>query len=235
MTKPLGLSALKKLCEAATPGPWTPKDHNGEGEASLRSVRTHDIIAFVYEGNRKADLSFIAAARVEMPRLIEEVDHLENVIENGFNDTAHFMTLNLRQENTKLREENQTMTKELNRLQELCHMQEQFGTEYANKVVEENTALKAEVESIGHSGTFLSKGLFDKMEIENTQLKNEVTALIQAIGNKVSRIIELRRLLRKAQCFLISHTTDLKPIHSALELQSRIDAALSGKPTEKKK
>ena len=78
------LGAIQARCAAATPGPWTPyiegRDHvsgsnfmmTGEG-----AVRGGDI---ALTGATEADYDFIAHARQDIPRLLEEVEGLRKLV-----------------------------------------------------------------------------------------------------------------------------------------------------------
>ena len=78
------LTAIKARCEAATPGPWKPyiegRDHvsgssfimTGEG-----ATRGDDI---ELTGATEADYDFIAHARQDIPRLLEEVEELRKLV-----------------------------------------------------------------------------------------------------------------------------------------------------------
>lgn len=56
------LNRLKRLCAAATPGPWSGK------------------IDQIGRINKKADSLFIAAARDALPRLIDEIEDLRQAM-----------------------------------------------------------------------------------------------------------------------------------------------------------
>ena len=78
------LAAIQARCAAAPPGPWTPyiegRDHvsgssfmmTGEG-----AVRGGDI---ELTGATEADYDFIAHARQDIPRLLEEVEGLRKLV-----------------------------------------------------------------------------------------------------------------------------------------------------------
>ena len=78
------LAAIKARCEAATPGPWKPyiegRNHwsgssfimTGEG-----ATRGEDI---ELTGATEADYDFIAHARQDIPRLLEEVEGLRKLV-----------------------------------------------------------------------------------------------------------------------------------------------------------
>ena len=86
-TRPLTdeeLAAIKARCAAATPGPWKPyiegRDHvsgssfimTGEGVARGEDIEL--------TGATEADYDFIAHARQDMPRLLEEVEGLRKLV-----------------------------------------------------------------------------------------------------------------------------------------------------------
>jgi hypothetical protein len=78
------LAAIKARCEAATPGPWKPciegRDHlsgssfimTGEGAARGGDIEL--------TGATEADYDFIAHARQDIPRLLEEVEGLRKLV-----------------------------------------------------------------------------------------------------------------------------------------------------------
>ena len=78
------LAAIKARCAAATPGPWQPyiegRDHvsgssfimTGEGAARGEDIEL--------TGATEADYDFIAHARQDIPRLLEEVEGLRKLV-----------------------------------------------------------------------------------------------------------------------------------------------------------
>ncbi len=78
---PAQLEELKKLCAAATPGPWRSESYGGETGcvSEIYTIATGD------DGDRenamtKETASFIAAARTAVPELIAEVERLRGLI-----------------------------------------------------------------------------------------------------------------------------------------------------------
>lgn len=79
---------LRRLAEAATPGPWVVRNwhdwssviHEG---ASWRAVagRIGEDLAEPKDGQRSLDAAFIAAARSAVPALLDEVDRLRELLE----------------------------------------------------------------------------------------------------------------------------------------------------------
>jgi hypothetical protein len=68
------LDELERICEAATPGPWTLDEHRDR----LRAVNG-DPIAETWNGTRRLDdARFIEAARHALPKLIANVRELEH-------------------------------------------------------------------------------------------------------------------------------------------------------------
>ena len=69
------LRRIERLCDAATPGPWTSfvegRDH--ESGSSFSRTAVHDI---EMSGASTADQDFIASARQDVPRLLAEVRRL---------------------------------------------------------------------------------------------------------------------------------------------------------------
>ena len=82
------LAEMKALCDAATPGPWKTdvyyvvgqvKEGRPGGEVIVECHTTaHSIAAKV---NHIANARSIAAARTDLPRLIEEVERLRTEVE----------------------------------------------------------------------------------------------------------------------------------------------------------
>jgi hypothetical protein len=96
------LEELKKLCEDATPGPWTPEysDYGDEiwfggrgwGMWSLDPVGVY-LSGQAQNNNaedmaeREADAKLIAASRTALPELIAEVEFLTKVAEQAIMST----------------------------------------------------------------------------------------------------------------------------------------------------
>ena len=65
---------LRKLAEAATPGPWVQNGRNGIPTpigSCVALTRRHD------DDERRADAEFIAAARTALPTLLDQLDAAE--------------------------------------------------------------------------------------------------------------------------------------------------------------
>jgi len=74
MSEPnLDLAHLRSLCDAATPGPWRV-ELDGTGHYCLRAP--HQSVRTVARVFCDIDAAFIAAARVAVPRLLDEVARL---------------------------------------------------------------------------------------------------------------------------------------------------------------
>lgn len=76
------LDKIQSLCDRASPGPWSAwiegRDHTSG--SSFVQTGAEDI---EMSGATEADYDFIAAARNDVPRLIEEVRRLRAVVEKG--------------------------------------------------------------------------------------------------------------------------------------------------------
>lgn len=75
----LDLDKLKKLSDAATPGPWTNYNNGIYRAAAHHGGNVCDICPETVE--HKANAEFIAAARTAVPQLIEEVEKQREMIE----------------------------------------------------------------------------------------------------------------------------------------------------------
>lgn len=66
------LSRIERLCDAATPGPWTAWIEGRDHLAGSSFIRTagEDL---ELDGATTADYDFISSARQDVPRLLEEV------------------------------------------------------------------------------------------------------------------------------------------------------------------
>lgn len=80
----MDIDKLKKLADAATPGPWCwgmryvaqPAKENG-----YRFIAQHPMAETAVEGEQwEADAAFIAASREMIPALIEEVERLQHAV-----------------------------------------------------------------------------------------------------------------------------------------------------------
>jgi hypothetical protein len=88
---PLDLPELKRLCDAATEGPWCYEPHGDTGQYGVGVIldddenhvnglnENTDLLvseSVAVEVNRQPDAAFIAAARTALPDLIAEVERL---------------------------------------------------------------------------------------------------------------------------------------------------------------
>jgi hypothetical protein len=90
---PAERAQLRKLADAATPGPWRPgqyDDHKGEWHDStwfdVRHITADDRTVIVGQSDaadnlptKVADAAFIASARTAVPALLDAVERLEKV------------------------------------------------------------------------------------------------------------------------------------------------------------
>lgn len=91
----LNLDALEKLCEEASPAPWTADDggqddwciFDGTGQLCF-DIGWEASKDGVHPKRPDADARFIAAARTALPVLIKRVRELENHIDMIWNDES---------------------------------------------------------------------------------------------------------------------------------------------------
>lgn len=79
MSEPLDLEPIKARTEAASEGPWVTNDYFGEVSTAgyvVARVSYHDPGAFAGNERQDEDAEFIAHARTDVPRLVEEVERL---------------------------------------------------------------------------------------------------------------------------------------------------------------
>ena len=74
------LAAIRQRCEAATPGPWTSyvegRDHDsGSDFIMVGSENTRGTDIYL-AGTTTADQDFVAHARQDVPRLLDEIERL---------------------------------------------------------------------------------------------------------------------------------------------------------------
>lgn len=79
------LQAIKARAEAATPGPWTNVDEDGEHWKSITAIEGGDPLSVtmkIYDegGHSLADAEFIAHARTDVPALVAEVERLRKAL-----------------------------------------------------------------------------------------------------------------------------------------------------------
>ena len=89
---PIDTKALRKLADAATPGPWTV-DHGSDwdldgSQVPQSSVRRPDRVAITWDDHGgevfvPADAAFIAASREAVPALLDENAALRKQVEDG--------------------------------------------------------------------------------------------------------------------------------------------------------
>jgi len=88
---PLDLDAVRALCEAVTPGPWTAtfEDHDGDPSPSGsivsppmtgRGFELDGCLEILADDVKRADATFIAASRTLVPQLIAEVERLREEV-----------------------------------------------------------------------------------------------------------------------------------------------------------
>jgi len=76
------LTRIEKMCEAATQGPWTSFVEGRDHDAGSDFIQTAaDDIELT--GATVADQDFIASARQDVPRLVEEVRRLRALVGSG--------------------------------------------------------------------------------------------------------------------------------------------------------
>ena len=78
------LAAIKARCKAATPGPWKPYIEGREHLSGSSFIMTGEGAArgedIELTGATEADYDFIAHARQDIPRLLEEVEGLRKLV-----------------------------------------------------------------------------------------------------------------------------------------------------------
>lgn len=84
------LDELQKLCDAATPGPWTHhrQQHCPQincHEIELRTRHGGALYRSTSYGLMEVDGEFISAARTEMPKLIKRVHDLRHLLKRASN------------------------------------------------------------------------------------------------------------------------------------------------------
>lgn len=139
----LDLPALKKLCEAATPGPW--EIDCGETVAFIPSEGEQCVL--MEHGNGFAtedDYRFAAAARTALPKLIEEMEILREELERSraAYDNACDNWKSCTQILTKRDQENTTLRVEVKRRGDVYEKAELRWLERAKTLEEKNAALR---------------------------------------------------------------------------------------------
>lgn len=80
------LGKLRKLAEGATPGPWTPSDHNGPQWKISGPRGEFHVIATTSQGNDEPNAAFIAAANPQtVLQLLDRVERLERTMGMALN------------------------------------------------------------------------------------------------------------------------------------------------------
>jgi hypothetical protein len=76
------LKRIQNLCDAATEGPWRAfiEDRDHESGSSFIQTSGNDI---EMSGATEADYDFIASAREDVPRLIEELKEMREAIKKA--------------------------------------------------------------------------------------------------------------------------------------------------------
>lgn len=74
---PEQMGEWKRLCEAATPGPWEAKDYGSEAELVCGRGGLYAYWIDPMGDFRAEDARFIAASRTALPALLAEVERLE--------------------------------------------------------------------------------------------------------------------------------------------------------------
>lgn len=136
MTEILDLPALKKLCEAATPGPWESFD------GSILDAQGIVLMEVPRGDMPNGDaFDFVAAARTEMPKLIEKIEFLESHAKLGWDGG-----IKLAEENTALKAELSEWQQQAATTAEVIHRLS--GRMENSKTEIENQALRLKVDNL---------------------------------------------------------------------------------------
>jgi hypothetical protein len=77
------LEAIRRRCDAATPGPWKSfiegRDHTGGSSFIMTGSGKSRGKDIELSGATNADQDFIAHARQDIPRLLEEIESLKKL------------------------------------------------------------------------------------------------------------------------------------------------------------
>lgn len=76
------LVRIRQLCDAATPGPWKAFIEDRDHESGSSFIQTADA-DIELTGATMADYDFIASARQDVPRLLDEVRRLRDLLPNA--------------------------------------------------------------------------------------------------------------------------------------------------------
>ncbi|ARU26091.1 hypothetical protein [Cellvibrio sp. PSBB006] len=75
------IEEIKRRCDAATPGPWKSyiegRDHTSGSDFIMTSIVDDRGESIELTGATVADYDFIAHARQDIPRLLEEIERLK--------------------------------------------------------------------------------------------------------------------------------------------------------------
>jgi hypothetical protein len=78
------LYEVRRHCEAATPGPWVAsiegRDHTSGDSVILRGVKGAWENDLYLSGATEADYDFIARSRQDVPRLLDEIERLRELL-----------------------------------------------------------------------------------------------------------------------------------------------------------
>jgi hypothetical protein len=75
------LDAIRQRLAAATPGPWESFVEDRDHECGSNFIRTGGVDDIEPIGATAADQDFIAHARQDIPRLLEEIERLKALID----------------------------------------------------------------------------------------------------------------------------------------------------------
>ena len=77
------IEEVRNRCEAATAGPWVSsiegRDHTSGESVILRGVNSSEDDLYL-SGGTDADHDFIAHARQDIPKLLDEIERLRNLV-----------------------------------------------------------------------------------------------------------------------------------------------------------
>lgn len=75
------LTAIRLRCEAATPGPWTSYVEGRDHDSGSDFIMTDGDDIELAGGATAADQDFIAHARQDIPRLLDEIERLQTKLQ----------------------------------------------------------------------------------------------------------------------------------------------------------
>lgn len=84
-SRPGWAEAILARLEAATSGPWAVAYGNDPNHISVKEYSTYEVGRYIAvldqnEGDREADAAFIAAAREDIPNLLDRIEALERTL-----------------------------------------------------------------------------------------------------------------------------------------------------------